>query len=44
LKYDTENILSKEMRLKAMDQLLSLRFNISDKDWKTIMEEDYFEQ
>jgi len=44
LKYETEDILAREMRLKAMDQLFSLRFNISDEDWNTIMEEDYFEQ
>jgi len=44
LKYETEDTLAREMRLKAMDQLFSIRFNISDDDWKTIMEEDYYEQ
>ena len=44
LKYETEDPLTREMRLKAMDQLFSIRFNISDDEWKTIMEEDYYEQ
>jgi uncharacterized membrane-anchored protein YjiN (DUF445 family) len=44
LKYDTEDSLSREMRLKALDHLFSIRFNISDEDWRTIMEEDYYEQ
>jgi hypothetical protein len=44
LKYENEDTLVREMRLKAMEQLFSIRFNISDEDWKTIMEEDYYEQ
>lgn len=44
LKYDTDDILTKEMRLKAMHQLFSIHFNISDEAWKIIMEEDYFER
>jgi len=44
LKYETEDASTREMRLKAMDKLFSVRFNISDEDWKTIMAEDYYEQ
>jgi hypothetical protein len=44
LKYETDDVLAREMRLKAMDQLFSIRFNISDEDWNAILEEDYFEQ
>lgn len=44
LKYDTEDILEREIRLKAMNQLFSLKFNIPDETWEEIMEEDYFEQ
>lgn len=44
LKSESEGTLAREMRLKAMDQLFSIRFNISDEDWKTIMEEDFYEQ
>jgi hypothetical protein len=44
LKYKTENASTREMRLKAMDKFFSVRFNISDEDWKTIMAEDYYEQ
>ena len=44
LKYETEDPLAREMRLKAMEQLFSIRFNVSEEDWKTIMEEDYYEQ
>ena len=44
LKYKTENASTREMHLKAMDKLFSVRFNISDEDWKTIMAEDNYEQ
>lgn len=44
LKYETDDVLAREMRLKALDQLFSIRFNISDDDWKTILDEDYYEQ
>lgn len=44
LQYETEAESSKETRLKAMEQLFSIRFNITNEDWKTIMEEDYYEQ
>ena len=43
-KYMSEDTLERQIRLKALDQLFSIRFNISIKDWKTIIEEDYYEQ
>ena len=44
IKYEQEDALGRELRLRALDQLLSIRFNISDEDWKEIMEEDYYDQ
>jgi len=44
LKYENEDSLAREIRLKAMEQLFSIRFNISDEDWKSLMEEEYYEQ
>jgi hypothetical protein len=44
LKSEQEDVLSRELRLRALEQLFSIRFNISDEDWDTIMEEDVYEQ
>lgn len=44
LKSENEESLGKEMRLKARDQLFSIRFNVSDDDWRTIMGEEYYGQ
>jgi predicted DNA-binding protein len=43
-KYEQEEAMAKELRLHAVEQLFSIRFNISDEDWKSIMEEDFYEQ
>jgi len=44
LKYDQEESLGRELRLKAFENLLAVKFNISDDDLREIMEEDYYEQ
>ena len=44
VKYDQEESLGRELRLKALESLLAVRFNISDDDLREIMEEDYYEQ
>jgi hypothetical protein len=41
-RYDQLDALDRTVRLKALDSFLSIRFNISDRDWKAIMEEDVF--
>jgi regulator of replication initiation timing len=43
LKYDRESVLSSEIRKKAMEQLFSIRFNISNEDWNAVMDEDEYE-
>jgi hypothetical protein len=44
LKSETEDKFARHIRLNALEKLFSIRFNISNKDWKTIMVEDYYEQ
>ncbi|MFH0991729.1 MAG: hypothetical protein V1799_17110 [bacterium] len=44
LKYDQEESLGRELRLKALESLLAIKFNISTDDLREIMEEDYYEQ
>lgn len=44
LKYETENSMSRDLRLHALERLFDLRFDITDEDWNAIMKEDYFEQ
>ncbi len=43
-KYERGEALERELRLKAFEQFRSIRFNISDEDFKAIMEEDYYDQ
>lgn len=42
LHYDQLDAFDHAVRLRALDSLLSIRFNISNDDWKTVMEEDVF--
>jgi hypothetical protein len=44
LKAEQQESMDLEMRLKSLERLLSMRFDISDSDWKAIMEEDYYAQ
>ena len=44
LRYDRADVFEREVRLKALDQLFSLRFNIAEDDLRSIMEEDVFDQ
>lgn len=39
-RYDQLDALDRTVRLKALDSFLSIRFNISKRDWKAITEED----
>ena len=43
-RYEQAAIFDRAVRLKALDQLFSIRFNISGNDIRTIMEEDLFDQ
>lgn len=43
-RYEQAAIFDRAVRLKALDQLFSMRFNISGNDIRTIMEEDLFDQ
>lgn len=40
--YDQLESLDRIIRLKALDSFLSIRFDLSDKIWKTVMEEEVF--
>ena len=44
LKYEQAESLQHEIRLKALDRLLSTRLNISHEDWQAIMDEDVWKQ
>ncbi len=44
LRYEQEESLARELRLKALESVFALKFNISDEAFREIMEEDYFEQ
>lgn len=43
-RYDQADIVEREVRMKALDQLFSIKFNISEDDLRVIMEEDVFDQ
>ncbi|MEW5799661.1 MAG: ribbon-helix-helix protein, CopG family [Bacteroidota bacterium] len=43
-KYEHEETMARELRLRALESVFALRFNISDEDFRNIMEEDYYEQ
>ncbi|MCL4538239.1 MAG: hypothetical protein M1378_01330 [Bacteroidetes bacterium] len=44
LKYEQDETSSRELRLRALDSVLAIRFNIADDDLRQIMEEDFYEQ
>lgn len=44
MRYDETDAIEREVRMKALDQLFSVKFNISEDDLRIIMEEDVFEQ
>lgn len=44
IKHEQEELLARELRLRAVDRLFATRFNLTDEDWKTIMEEDFYNQ
>lgn len=44
MKYDQSETMDRELRMRALDRLLSIRFNIGKEDWDAIMEQDYYEQ
>ncbi|GEM_PF-787700 len=44
LRYEQEESLGRELRMKALESVFALKFNISDEDFREIMEEDFFEQ
>lgn len=44
LRYDQTDVLDRNVRLKALQSFRAIRFNLSSEDWRTIMEEDYYEQ
>ena len=44
LNAEQEQAMTNEIRLHALEQLFSIHFNISDDDWKEIMEQDFYEQ
>lgn len=43
-KYEHEETMARELRLRALESVFALKFNISDEDFREIMEEDYYEQ
>ncbi len=44
LKYEQDETSSRELRLRALDSVLAIKFNIADDDLRQIMEEDFYEQ
>ena len=44
LKYEQDETSSRELRLRALDSVLAIKFNIPDDDLRQIMEEDFYEQ
>ena len=44
LKYEQDETSSRELRLRALDFVLAIKFNIADDDLRQIMEEDFYEQ
>ncbi len=43
-RYEKNEVPDKQIRMKALANLFSNKFNLSRGDWKAIMEEDYFDQ
>ncbi len=44
LKYEQEEAFAREMRLRALESVFAVKFNISREDFEAIMEEDYYDQ
>ncbi len=44
MRYELADVADRALRLKALDQLFSIRFDISGNDLREIMEEDPFDQ
>lgn len=44
LKYKQTTEVPRELRLRALDRFLSVRFNITKKDLQAIMDEDVYDQ
>jgi hypothetical protein len=43
-RYDQVDIVEREVRMKAIDRLFSIKFSISEDDLRAIMEEEMFDQ
>ncbi len=44
LRYESAETLEYALRVRALESVLALRFNISSDDLRSIMEEDYYNQ
>jgi hypothetical protein len=44
LQLDRSEVADREVRLKALNSFLSMRFNLTKEDWDEIMQEDYYDQ
>jgi len=44
LRYEQEEALASEMRMRALESVFALKFRVSDADFRTIMDEDYYDQ
>ena len=44
LRAEQDEMLSKELRLHALESLFAIKFNISDEDLRAIMDEDFYDQ
>ncbi len=44
LRYEQSDEMDKRLRMRALENLFSVRFNIPTEDWKEIMDEDYYDQ
>lgn len=44
MKYEQEEATARDLRVRALESVFALNFNISDDDLRQIMEEDYYDQ
>jgi plasmid stability protein len=43
-RYEKNEVPDRQVRMRALENLFSNKFNLSRDDWRAIMEEDYFDQ
>jgi hypothetical protein len=44
LRVEQDEMLSKELRVRALESAFAIKFNISDEQLRVIMDEDYYDQ